>query len=76
MVKAAVRDGVVDERAAVLEITDIAQRAGADFIVDILGAGTDGMVEGVTVAAGPGQPGSRFARSRRDSCARDSNGWP
>jgi len=33
MVKAAVRDGVVDERAAVLEIMTSLKRAGADFIV-------------------------------------------
>ena len=33
MVKAAVRDGVVDERAAVLEIMTSLNRAGADFIV-------------------------------------------
>ena len=33
MVKAAARDGVVDERAAVLEIMTSLKRAGADFIV-------------------------------------------
>jgi len=33
LVKAAVRDGVVDERAAVLEIMTSLKRAGADFIV-------------------------------------------
>jgi len=33
MVKAAVRDRVVDERAAVLEIMTSLKRAGADFIV-------------------------------------------
>ncbi len=33
MVKAAVRDGVMDERAAVLEIMTSLKRAGADFII-------------------------------------------
>ena len=33
MVKAAVRDGVVDERAAVFEIMTSLKRAGADFII-------------------------------------------
>ena len=33
MVKAAVRDGMVDERAVVLEIMTSLKRAGADFIV-------------------------------------------
>jgi porphobilinogen synthase len=33
MVKAAVRNAVVDERAAVLEIMTSLKRAGADFIV-------------------------------------------
>ena len=33
MVKAAVRDGVLDERAAVLEIMTSLKRAGADFII-------------------------------------------
>lgn len=37
MVKAAVRDGVMDERAAVLEIMTSLKRAGADFIITYWG---------------------------------------
>jgi porphobilinogen synthase len=33
MIKAAVEKGIVDERAAVLEITTALKRAGADIIV-------------------------------------------